>query len=883
MANNVATYHYDNARTGWNPHETKLTPSVVAGPTFGLLFQYDAAVLDAIMYAQPLYAERLSISGKKHNVVFVATEAASIYAFDADTFNAAPQPWLWRRSLVNPGEQAADGALKSTPVIDSANGIMYAIGRLKDSHGNIFFRIHALDIKTGKDITGVIPFVIDSNSVPKISGSGQPQSTPGKVYFDPSQHWNRPGLLLAHKTVYAGFGSTGDDPPYHGWVMGFRTSDLHLIGRFCTTPDAAGVGKPCWSDPDLGGGIWQAGFGLAASKDKHIYCMTANGIFGSVSGKPARNYADSLIKLNDKLKLVGSFTPPDPLALTAQDIDFGSAGATVLPYPGGREKFIVGCGKDANVYLLESAQLTPKALGHVANFRSTTRLASNPGAIAPGCGTGPGVWGGPAYYRGAVGSVIYYCGSSGPLQALVLKMNEKIYHNWQSTPGGSWHGQATLSGDAKEVAIGSNHNGTLELVYIGTDDKLYHNRQRKPGGPWRGKAPLHGVARQITIGTNQSGTLEVFYIGADAKIYHDWQKTPGGHWHGKAALGGSARQTAVNINKNGTLEIFYVGTDDMIYHNWQKTPGGTWNGEAPLPLAPLGLRSDGFTQIGAAQRLCVGLNKNGTLEVFYIGSDYLIYHNWQTSPGGPWWGGAHGETPLAPGAGSRAVAGTTIGDAQQVTVAVNQSGALEIFYIGRDNNLYHNWQTTPGGPWNGEAPLGGSAKYITVGQNKIGTLEVFYVGMDDQLYHNWQTTPGGSWHGQALLGGTARQVCVGRNKSGALEVFYAAAALTQAYTAASAPNVTPQSEAIPNEGGFIPFVTSNGSKRRTGVVWGVLRPDGANQLRLRAYDAADLTKGHLFDAVIGSWSGGGAFLAPIVVNGKAYIASDRLLAVYGII
>jgi hypothetical protein len=416
-------------------------------------------------------------------------------------------------------------------------------------------------------------------------------------------------------------------------------------------------------------------------------------------------------------------------------------------------------------------------------------------------------------------------------------MNEKIYHNWQKTPGGAWHGQAVLGGVAKEVAVTSNHNGTFDLIYIGTNDKLYHNRQRKPGGPWHPKAPLHGIARQITIDTNQSGTLEVFYVGADAKIYHNWQNTPGGHWHGKAALGGSARQIAVNINKNGTLEIFYVGTDDMIYHNWQTIPGGTWNGEAQLPLAPLGVRGDGFTQIGAAQQLCVGLNKNGTLEVFYIGSDYLLYHNWQTSPGGPWWGATHGETPLVPGAGLRAAAGTTVGDALQVTVAVNQSGTLEIFYIGRDNNLYHNWQTTPGG----------------------------------------------SWNGQAFLGGTGRQVCVGRNKSGTLEIFYAAGALTQAYTAASVPNVTPLSEVIPHEGGIIPFVTSKGSKHGTGVVWGILRPDGANQLHLRAYDAADLTKGHLFDAVIGSWSGGGAFLAPIVVNGKAYVASDRQLTVYGII
>ena len=62
MGRDVTTHHYDNARTGWNKHEKRLTPPKVSGPKFGLLFQQS---LDDMMYAQPLYVQGLHI--KKAN------------------------------------------------------------------------------------------------------------------------------------------------------------------------------------------------------------------------------------------------------------------------------------------------------------------------------------------------------------------------------------------------------------------------------------------------------------------------------------------------------------------------------------------------------------------------------------------------------------------------------------------------------------------------------------------------------------------------------------------------------------------------------------------------------------------------------------------------
>jgi hypothetical protein len=874
MANDVTTYHYDNERTGWNRKEKHLTPAAVAGPKFKELFRYSSGVIDDIVRAQPLYLEKVVIGQKRYNVVFVATESATIYAFDADVVHTGSNPWLWRRSLVNTAAQetaSQDGGLKGTPVIHRSKRAMYVLGRLQDKNHNYFFRLHGIDFTTGLDLPGLTPQVIDSTTVLTVAGNGQPSTTPGQVYFDPQMQWNRPGLLFANHTVYAAFGSTGDNAPYHGWVLGFRARDLKLKHVFCSTPDAAGQDLQCWSDPDLGGGLWQAGFGIAGDKHGHVYCVTANGLFGSSGGgSPARNYADSLLKLAPNLKLVGSFTPPDPLALTAQDIDFGSAGTVVLPNGIGGRDFAIACGKDAIVYLVDRSELKPAHLGEVGIFRSMTRLTSNPGATAPGCGSGPGVWGGPAYYGGHLGHVIYYCGDKGPLQALVLKMNDKIYHNWQKTPGGAWAGDTTLAGRAKQIAAAINKDGRLEIFYIDPKNKTYHNWQKNAGGAWAGQTPLGGWAKQITVGSNQDGRLEVFYIGANDNIYHNWQVTPGGTWAGESVLGGTARQICVGRNQNGTLEAFYVGIDDLLYHNWQMTAGGAWAGENLLPLGPAGLRADGFTTIGAAQQITVALNKNGTLEVLYIGSDFNLYHNWQTSPSGPWYGQTNGETPLG-------------GSAKIVTVIGNQDGRLEVFYIGTDSNLYHNWQTTPNGPaWAGESALNGWAKQIAVGANQDGRLEVFYTEKDDKIYHNWQVSAGGSWSGEKLLGGSAMQMATAPNQDGRLEVFHADGCVTLDYTSSSVPNMTATTEDFPNEGGTIPVVTSNGLKRGTGVVWAITRPDGAGMIHLRGYDAANLAKGRLFEAVIGSYNNSNAFLAPIVVNGKVYVASDQQLTVYGL-
>src|SRR5713226_6839552 len=165
----TVTYHNDNMRTGQNLGETALTPANVNQAQFGKLFSYS---VDGQVYAQPLYVANVNIPGQGfHNVVYVATQHDSVYAFDAD--GVGPNP-LWKVSFINPAagittitpsdtgdccpsDMPIESGITGTPVIDPASGTLYVVAVTKEITGSttsFIQRLHALDITTGAEKFG---------------------------------------------------------------------------------------------------------------------------------------------------------------------------------------------------------------------------------------------------------------------------------------------------------------------------------------------------------------------------------------------------------------------------------------------------------------------------------------------------------------------------------------------------------------------------------------------------------------------------------------------------------------------------------------------------------------------------------------------------------
>ena len=253
----VLTANGSNDRTNANLQEVQLAPATVAPDSFGKLGTFPT---DGQVYAQPLYVSGLAIPGKgSRNVVFVTSMHNSVYAYDADS--TASTSLLWSvnlgpsipASMLFPasGDIANEVGILGTGVIDLQQGVLYVVADTLQRGAPVFY-LHALDLTNGQERL---------NGPVAIAGTA-----PGGLVFDPKQHIQRPGLLLANATVYIAFGSHADQEPYHGWIMSYAASDLtRQAGVFATTPTA------------LGGAIWQSGRGLAADGQGSVYAISGNG------------------------------------------------------------------------------------------------------------------------------------------------------------------------------------------------------------------------------------------------------------------------------------------------------------------------------------------------------------------------------------------------------------------------------------------------------------------------------------------------------------------------------------------------------------------------------------------------------------------------------
>ncbi len=464
----VLTEHNDISRSGANTNETILNPSNVNTSSFGKLF---SQLVDGYVFAQPLYVPGVTMgsgtaqAGTTHNVVFVATENDSVYAFDADTNTGANTSPLWHITLLDAAHGAPAGAtavpssdlsntvmgpeigITGTPVIDTVSKTLYVIGETKES-GTYVYRLHALDITTGSEKLSFNSPVTLVASVPG-NGSG---SVAGSLSFDPKWHNQRAGLLLLNGMVYAAFGSENENGPWHGWILAYNASTLQQTSAFCATPNATGSG------------IWMGGSGLAADVVDplnhpygRMFVPTGNGTYDATTPYTnSMDYGDDHLRLdltNGVLTMQDSFTPFNQANLDLNDTDTGSGGILILPdqSTGGHTHLLVQVGKDGRIFLVDR-----DSMGGYCSTCTTvdTNIVQELPAAIP-----QGLWGMPAYWNGN----LYFWGQEDHLKAFSFA-NGRLSSNPTSTS------TETIDFEGSTPAISSqgNTNGIVWNIDFST-------------------------------------------------------------------------------------------------------------------------------------------------------------------------------------------------------------------------------------------------------------------------------------------------------------------------------------------------------------------------------------------------------------------------------
>jgi hypothetical protein len=397
----ITTQRNDVSRSGQNLEERILTHANVNTAQFGKIL---TRPVDGNVYAQPLYLPSVLIPGKgRHNVVFVATEHDSVYAFDADSGNGTNNPPLWQVSLINAaaGETVPSAAdvmncnsimpevgITGTPVIDPSTQTLYVAAMTKQNY-LMFQRLHALDIRTGAERPGS-PVLITAT----VPGTGTGLFPAPAVTFDAYTHKNRAGLLLLNGAVYTAWTSHCDSSLYHGWMIAYDATDLHQVAAFATTPNSSQAS------------FWMGGTAPAADAEGNIYAISGNGTFDADAN--GVDFGDSFIKLSSPgLGVIDYFTPFNQLYLNRADIDLGSSGAVLLPDLAGsaaHRHLLVSAGKEGRIYLLDRDQM-----GHFKPESDSQIVQSIEGAIGA-------EYGAPAYFN----NTLYFSAVNDALKAFSI-------------------------------------------------------------------------------------------------------------------------------------------------------------------------------------------------------------------------------------------------------------------------------------------------------------------------------------------------------------------------------------------------------------------------------------------------------------------------------
>lgn len=469
----VFTYHNDLVRDGVNSQEYALSPQTVNTTNFGKLF---SCPVDGAVYTQPLWMPGLSIAGGIHNVVFVATEHDSVFAFDADV---SPCVTYWQVNLLDAQHGGTAGettifwndvgcecyvgdiwpevGVTGTPVIDPSTNTIYLVSASQiSSQGTFYQRLHALDLTTGNERSGA----------PATIAASVPGTT---IDFNAQMENQRLGLALTQGVVYVGWSSHEDAGPWYGWLMGYTaynpssSSSLQQVTVFNSTPNSGE------------GGIWSAGGAPAVDSSGNLFVATGNGVFDESPSPPNNDYGDSTLKLTPiqgntpngaGLNVADYFTPEDQSCLYNTDTDLGAGGPVLLPdqnISGLPQHLLVQIGKEGIVYLVNRDNMGRYQSPPGSNSCADT----NTQIVQTFQGSTSGFYGTPAFWQ----NNLYFAGSMDGGSGDYLKV-----FSFESTAGQfdpSWTSESSHYYNFPGASPSISSQGASNGIVWGLDESAY--------------------------------------------------------------------------------------------------------------------------------------------------------------------------------------------------------------------------------------------------------------------------------------------------------------------------------------------------------------------------------------------------------------------------
>ena len=499
---NVTMWQVDTQHTGQNLNETILSPAIVKGSgNMGFLFSQS---LDGQTYGQPLLVSGVNVGGTTHNLVFVATQHDSVYAFDADNNTGGNASYIWKAALlptgtipvpqseVGSGDISVELGITATPVIDAASSTLYIVSKVKRTADTSYHQyLHALDLATGAEkFNG--PVEIN----PTFAGSSS-DAVNGVIPFNALHEHARSALALYNGIVYVSYASHSDTTPYHGEILGFNASTLALVSKFNTSPNG------------MEGGIWASGSGPAFDSQGNMFVAVANGPFDHNASPFTTNvnWGESILKLPtnqtgqysvDYANTLNWFTPNIWNNLNGGDLDLGSGGMLLLPdQTGPHTHIMVGGGKGAVLYVIDRDNLgglqTPdNAIQEIAEPNGNWLFVT------------------PAYHNG----YIYYTAAGGHLEQRAVGY-DPTYGYIAPTPISS-SDVANVKGSGVFISSNGNTAGT-GVVWLLNGNLRAYDAANVSNGPSGG--PIYSYNPTLPGNIGCQTTKFSLPIVANGKVY----------------------------------------------------------------------------------------------------------------------------------------------------------------------------------------------------------------------------------------------------------------------------------------------------------------------------------------------------------------------------